>query len=292
MMECMGYAAYTEVPIVLVNVQRVGPSTGMPTSPAQGDVMQAHWGSHGDFPIVVLAPGNVRECFDYTIKAFNISEEYRVPVIVLSDEIIGHIREKVLLPENDSIKIVNRAKPASPEGYLPYQADPDGGVPPMASFGTGFRYHVTGLTHDPSGFPSNRGDINETLVRRLNRKIEKAEASIRDFVTEHTDDCDVLIVAFGSSAMSSLSAVRQARSKGIKAGLFRPRTIWPFPQEALHSIAAKAKRVIVAEMNMGQIFYEVDRVVAGKSSVERLGKVNGELFKPEEILLAIKGGTK
>ena len=292
MMECLGYASYTEVPIVIVNVQRVGPSTGMPTSPAQGDVMQARWGSHGDFPIVVLAPGNVRECFDYTIKAFNISEKYRVPVIVLSDEIIGHMREKVVLPESGSIEIVNRAKPVSPEGYLPFKADPDGGVPLMASFGTGYRYHVTGLTHDESGFPSNRGDVNETLVRRLNRKIEKAEPEIRDFVTEHTDDCDILVVAFGSSAMSSLSAVRQARSKGIKAGLFRPRTIWPFPQEDLHSIASKVKRVIVAEMNLGQIFYEVDRVVSGKASVQRLCKVNGELFKPEEILSVIMGDTK
>ena len=292
MMECLGYASYTEVPLVLINVQRVGPSTGMPTGPAQGDIMQARWGSHGDFPIIVLAPGNVRECYDFTIKAFNISEEYRVPVIVMSDEIIGHMREKVVLPESGSIKLVSRVRPTSPEGYLPFKADPDGGVPLMADFGTGYRYHVTGLTHDETGFPSNSGAINETLVKRLNRKIEKAEPAIRDYVTEYTDDCDVLVVAFGSSAMSSLSAVRQARSKGVKAGLFRPRTIWPFPQEALYSIASKAKHVIVAEMNLGQIYYEVDRIVAGKASVQRLGKVNGELFKPEEILPAIMGGTK
>ena len=292
MQECIGYASYTEVPLVLVNVQRVGPSTGMPTSPAQGDVMQARWGSHGDYPMVVLAPGNVRESFDLTIKAFNISEEYRIPVIVLSDEVIGHMREKVVLPDSSSIKIVNRKKPESPAGFLPYKADPDGGVPLMASFGTGFRYHVTGLTHDESGFPSNRGDVNETLVRRINRKVEKAENAIRDYVTEYTDDCDILVVAFGSSAMSSLSAVRQARSNGIKAGLFRPRTIWPFPEEALYSIASKTKRVIVAEMNLGQIFFEVDRIVSGKADVKHLGKVNGELFRPEEILSVIKEGAK
>jgi len=290
MMECLGYASYTEVPLVLVNVQRVGPSTGMPTGPAQGDIMQARWGSHGDFPIIVLAPGNVRECYDLTIRAFNISEEYRVPVLVMSDEIIGHMRGNVVLPEN--VKLVNRPRPKSPDGYLPFKADPDGGTPLMADFGTGYRYHVTGLTHDESGFPSNKGDINETLVRRLNRKIEKAEPAIRDYFTEDTDDCDVLLVAFGSSAMASLSAVRQARKNGIKAGMFRPRTIWPFPQEALHSIAAKTKRVIVAEMNLGQIYHEVDRVVAGKAKVERLGKINGELFKTEEILSAITGGTK
>ncbi|MDR0497653.1 MAG: 2-oxoacid:acceptor oxidoreductase subunit alpha [Treponema sp.] len=292
MMECIGYASFTEIPIVIINVQRVGPSTGMPTSPAQGDVMQARWGSHGDFAVVVLAPGNVKESFELTIKAFNIAEEYRVPVIILTDEVIGHMREKVVLPDSKSIKIVDRVIPESPTGYMPFKADPDGGVPPMASFGTGFRFHVTGLTHDESGFPTNRGDINETLVRRLRRKVEKAEPAIRDFVTESTDDCEILIVAFGSSAMSSLSAVRQARDKGVKAGLFRPKTIWPFPEAALDSIASKAKRVIVAEMNMGQIAYEVERVIAGKAPVERLGKVNGELFKPEEILSVIMRGTK
>ena len=225
MMECLGYASFTEVPLVIINVQRMGPSTGMPTAPAQGDVMQARWGTHGDSAVVVLAPGNVKECFELTVKAFNISEEYRVPVIVLSDEIIGHMREKVILPDNKSIKLVNRKAPASPDGYLPYKADPDGGIPLMAAFGTGYRFHVTGLSHDETGFPTNRGDLNEILVKRLNRKIEKAEPIIRDYVTESTDDCEILVVAFGSSAMSSLSAIRQARAKGVKAGLFRPRTI-------------------------------------------------------------------
>jgi 2-oxoglutarate ferredoxin oxidoreductase subunit alpha len=292
MQECIGYASFTEIPIVIINVQRVGPSTGMPTSPAQGDVMQARWGTHGDHAIAVLAPGNVKECFELTIKAFNIAEEYRVPVLLLTDEIIGHMREKVILPDAGAIAIVNRKKPASPAGYLPYKADPDGGVPPMAFFGEGYRYHVTGLTHDETGAPTNRGDVNEALLRRLNRKIEKAEPVIRDYVTEYAEDCDTLVVAFGSSAMSSLSAVRQAREKGIKAGLFRPRTIWPFPDSTLQSLAAKAKRVIVAEMNLGQIAYEVERAVAGKAPVERIGKVNGELFKPEEILSVIMGGSK
>jgi 2-oxoglutarate ferredoxin oxidoreductase subunit alpha len=291
MQECIGYASLTEVPIVIINVQRAGPSTGMPTSPAQGDVMQARWGTHGDHAVVVLAPGSVRESFDLTIKAFNIAEEYRVPVIVLTDEVIGHMREKVVLPESKSVKIVNRKKPESPAGYKAFAANPDGGVPPMAAFGTGYRFHVTGLSHDESGFPTNRGDINDALIRRLDRKIEKAEPVLRDYITEFADDCEILVVAFGSSAMSSLSAVRQARAKGVKAGLFRPRTIWPFPEQALAALAAKAKRVIVAEMNLGQICFEVERIV-GKSRVERLGKVNGELFKPEEIFSVITGGVK
>jgi len=292
MQENIGYASITEVPIVIINVQRVGPSTGMPTSLAQGDVMQARWGTHGDHPVVVLAPGNVKECFELTLKAFNIAEEYRVPVILLSDEVIGHMREKVVLPDRTSMKVSKRAAPLAPGHYLPYKADPDGGVPLMAPFGAGYRWHVTGLFHDETGFPSNRGDVADTLLRRLQRKVEKAEPVIRDYAVESTDDCEVLVVAFGSSAMSALSAVRQARAAGIKAGLFRPKTIWPFPEEPLREITARVKRVIVAEMNLGQLVLEIERVVAGKAPVERLGKVNGELFKPEEILSKITGGEK
>lgn len=292
MQENLGYASLTEVPVVIINVQRVGPSTGMPTSLAQGDVMQARWGTHGDHPVVVLAPGNVKECFELTIKAFNIAEEYRVPVIVLSDEVIGHMREKVVLPDAKDIKVLNRAAPATPGGYLPYKADADGGVPLMAPFGAGYRYHVTGLFHDETGFPSSRADVADTLLRRLQRKVEKAEPAIRDYFTESTDDCDVLVIAFGSSAMSALSAVRQARAKGVKAGLFRPKTIWPFPEEPLGKLAARAKRVIVPEMNLGQLILEIERIVAGRAPVEHLGKVNGELFRPEEILAAIMGGRR
>ncbi|MBN2874345.1 MAG: 2-oxoacid:acceptor oxidoreductase subunit alpha [Spirochaetales bacterium] len=292
MQENLGYASLTEVPIVIINVQRVGPSTGMPTSLAQGDVMQARWGTHGDHPVVVLAPGNVKECFELTVKAFNIAEDYRVPVVVLSDEVIGHMREKVVLPEAKDIKVSTRATPEAPGGYLPYKADPDGGVPLMAPFGAGYRYHVTGLFHDDTGFPSNKGEVADVLLRRLQRKVEKAEPVIRDYAVESVDDCDVLVVAFGSSAMSALSAVRQARAKGVKAGLFRPKTIWPFPEEPLHDIATRAKRVIVAEMNLGQLVLEIERVVGGKAPVEKLGKINGELFKPEEILAAIMGGQR
>jgi 2-oxoglutarate/2-oxoacid ferredoxin oxidoreductase subunit alpha len=292
MQESIGYAGISEVPIVIINVQRVGPSTGQPTSPAQGEVMQSRWGTHGDHPVVVLAPGNVKECFELTVKAFNIAEEYRVPVIVLTDEVIGHMREKVVLPEPSEIKIVNRKEPSSPGGYKPYEADNDGGVPLMARFGRGYRYHVTGLFHDDTGFPSNKSEITDRFLRRLQRKVEKAEPAIRDYFIESTDDCDVLVVAFGSSAMSSLSAVRQARAKGIKAGLFRPKTIWPFPEELFKGIAAKTKRIIVPEMNLGQLVLEIERLAGCKVPVERLSKVNGELFRPEEILSSIMGAGK
>lgn len=292
MQELLGYASIAEVPIVIINVQRVGPSTGMPTSLAQGDVMQARWGTHGDHPVVVLAPGNVKESFELTVKAFNIAEELRVPVIVLSDEVIGHMREKVVLPDLKSVKVSNRKVPDSPAGYVAYKADQDGGVPLMAPFGKGFRWHVTGLSHDETGFPTNKGDIAGALITRLMRKVEKAEPQLRDYATVSTEDCEILVVAFGSSAMSATSAVIQARAQGIKAGLFRPKTIWPFPEEALRALASKAKRVIVPEMNLGQLALEIERVVAGKAPVERLGKVNCELFRPEEILSAIMGGSK
>lgn len=290
MQENLGYAGLTEVPIVIIDVQRVGPSTGMPTSLAQGDVMQARWGTHGDHPVVVLAPGNVKESFELTIQAFNIAEEYRVPVVVLTDEVIGHMREKVVLPDPESVAIKNRPAPETPGGYMPYRADSDGGVPEMAPFGAGYRWHVTGLYHDESGFPTNRGDVAESLIRRLQRKIEKAEPAIRNYFAESVEDCDVLVVAFGSSGMSALSAVRKARAAGIKAGLFRPKTIWPFPEEALRELAAHVERVIVPEMNLGQLALEVERIAGCKAPVVRVGKVNGELFRPEEILEAIVGG--
>jgi len=292
MQELIGYSSIAEVPIVIINVQRVGPSTGMPTSLAQGDVMQARWGTHGDHPVVVLAPGNVKECFELTVKAFNIAEEYRVPVIVLSDEVIGHMREKVVLPDLKSVKVSNRKAPASPAGYVAYRADPDGRRPLMAPFGKGYRWHVTGLSHDETGFPTNKGEIAGSLITRLMRKVEKAEPQIRDYATVSTEDCDILVVAFGSSAMSATSAVIQARAKGVKAGLFRPKTIWPFPEETLRSLASKVKRIIVPEMNLGQLALEIERVVAGKAPLERLGQGNWGLFRPEKSFSAIMGGSK
>jgi 2-oxoglutarate ferredoxin oxidoreductase subunit alpha len=290
MQECLGYSAITEVPIVVVDVQRVGPSTGMPTSPAQGDLMQARWGTHGDHPVVVLAPGNVKECFELTFKAFDIAETWRLPVIVLMDEIIGHMREKVILPEPSSLKPVRRAAPPSPAMYKPYAADPDGGVPPMAPFGAGYRWHVTGLVHEESGRNSGKAEVADRLLRRLSRKVEKAAPLIEEHFEESADDAEVLVVSFGSSAMSALSAVRRARREGTKAGLLRLKSIWPFPEELVSRLASRAKRVIVPEMNLGQLALEVERCLRGTAPVERLGKVNGELFRPEEVYAAIMKG--
>jgi len=267
----------------------------MPTSPAQGDVMQARWGTHGDHPIIALAPGNVRECFDLTYRAFELAEKYRVPVIVLTDEVISHMREGVALPEASELKPFRRAAPKSPAGYKPYAADLNGGVPLMANFGEGYRWHCTGLFHDESGAPTNKGEVADKLLRRLQAKIEKNAPDIWDYVTEGSDDCDILVVSFGSSAMSALSAVRRARKEGVKAGMFRLKSLWPFPEPAFREIAKRAKTIIVPEMNLGQLALEVERIIGCsandgcKARVVRVGKVNGELFRPEEIYSAIMG---
>jgi 2-oxoglutarate ferredoxin oxidoreductase subunit alpha len=292
MQECLGYAALCEIPIVIINVQRMGPSTGMPTSPAQGEVMQSRWGTHGDHPIIVLAPGNVRECFELTLRAFDLSEKYRVPVIVLTDEVIGHMREKVELPDPKDVKPLRRAAPRTPAGYKPYAADPNGGVPLMAPFGQGYRWHVTGLFHDETGAPSGKADVADKLNRRLDAKITNNLDDICDYVGEGLEDCDLAVVAFGASAMSALSAVRRARKEGIKAGIFRPKTIWPFPEKALREVSAHAKTIIVPEMNMGQLALEVERLAGCNSTVVKVGKVNGELFRPEEIFAAIMDAAK
>ncbi len=287
MQECLGYASLTEVPIVIVDVQRMGPSTGMPTSPAQADLMQARWGTHGDHPIVVLAPGNVRECFELTFRAFDIAESLRVPVIVLMDEIVGHMREKVILPDPATLKPGRRAAPESPAGYKPYAADSDGGVPLMADFGTGYRWHVTGLFHDESGRPTQKAETCDRLLRRLSRKVEKAAPSIESHFEESLEEAEIVVVSFGCSAMSALSAVRRARREGLKAGLLRLKSVWPFPDDLVIRACAGASGVVVPEMNLGQLALEVERSLGGRAPVRRLGKVNGELFRPEEIFEAI-----
>ncbi|MCX7026658.1 MAG: 2-oxoacid:acceptor oxidoreductase subunit alpha [Spirochaetes bacterium] len=287
MQESIGYASLCEIPIVIIDMQRMGPSTGMPTSPAQGDFMQARWGTHGDHPVIVLAPGNVKECFELTFRAFVLSEKYRVPVIVLADEVIGHMREKVVLPDPHSYRIPHRAEPDSPASYKPYAADPDGGVPLMASFGKGYRWHCTGLFHDESGAPSGKGSVADTLLRRLDCKISKNVGELTDYFAENIDDAEVVVVSFGASAMAALSAVRRARKAGLKAGMLRLKTVWPFPDAALKSLTAGARTIIVPEMNLGQLALEVERTARKDTKVVKLGKVNAELFHPDEVFEAL-----
>jgi len=288
MQESIGYASLCEIPVVIIDVQRMGPSTGMPTSPAQGDLMQARWGTHGDHPIIALAPGNVKECYELTFRAFELSEKYRVPVVVLTDEVIGHMREKVVLPDPANYMIPLRAMPQSPAGYKPYAADPNGGVPLMAPFGTGYRWHCTGLFHDENGAPSSKPAVASALLRRLNLKIENRVDELADYVAEGLEDCDLAVVSFGSSAMAALSAVRRSRSEGYKVGMLRLKTIWPFPTALVRRLLAPSKKILVPEMNLGQLAIEIERAAGCERPVIRLGKVNGELFHPDEVFAAIK----
>jgi len=286
--ENIGFAAMAEVPCVVVDVMRGGPSTGLPTSPAQADVMQARWGTHGDHPIIALVPASVREAFFETVRAFNLAERFRVPVILLMDEIVAHMREPLELPAPGELEIWDRPRPTvPPEAYLPY-ADTPSGVPPMADFGTGYRHHVTGLIHDERGFPKDRPEVVDALLRRLLRKLEVTREDIDRFEVIGTDDAEVLVVAYGSVARSARAALREARAAGQKVGLFRPLTIWPFPEAHLEKLARGCRAIVVAEMNAGQIVLEVERVVRGCCPVYRVNRLDGEPIAPEEILRGIK----
>jgi 2-oxoglutarate ferredoxin oxidoreductase subunit alpha len=283
MQENLGFACVAEVPCVIVNVMRGGPSTGLPTHVSQGDVMQARWGTHGDHPIIVLAAATTRDCFDLTIKAFNLSEKYRTPVILLTDEVVAHTREKVVLPDA-GVEVVNRERPdVPPEWYVPY-ADNTRGVPPMGIFGDGYRYHVTGLIHDVHGFPTERKDEIVPFLNRLFRKITQHFGDILMVEEEQTADAEILVVAYGSVARSARRAVREARQRGIKAGLFQLVTLWPFPRRLLEPLLQKVRAVLVPELNLGQMSREVKRVNQGMTRVETLNRIDGDLITPEEIL--------
>ena len=288
MQENLGFAIMSEVPCVLVNVMRGGPSTGLPTSPSQGDVMQARWGTHGDHPIIVLCPSTVRECYDLTIRAFNLSEKYRNPVILLVDEVIAHMREKMFLSDREEMEIYDRLRPtAPPEWYIPYE-DTAGGVPPMADFGSGYRYHVTGLTHDERGFPTSRPDEIGPLIMRLHRKISQNLADIQTAEFFAAEDAEIAVVAYGCVARSAKRAVSEARESGIKAGLLRPITLWPFVRSALEKMLQTSRTIIVPEMNMGQLSREVKRVNQGVAKVFTLNKVDGTMITAAEILKQIR----
>jgi 2-oxoglutarate ferredoxin oxidoreductase subunit alpha len=282
--ELIGYATLAEIPLVIVNVQRVGPSTGQPTAPAQGDMMQARWGTHGDHPVIALVPSSVTECFFLTVKAFELSEKYRMPVILLMDEIVGHMRERIDLPDYEDVrKPIRKQPPADRTQYKPYLAEGDG-VPPMAAFGTGYRYHVTGLIHDESGFPSGSPAMTQTVLQRLHEKIDKNLQDILLYEEYCLADAEHVVIAYGGTARSAYDAVDLARAQGIKAGLFRPQTIWPFPEEKIAALAAQSKTMVVAEMNYGQIVGEVKRAVEGKAVVRSLAKYNSEPISPQELL--------
>jgi 2-oxoglutarate ferredoxin oxidoreductase subunit alpha len=288
MQENIGLAVMTEAPCVIVDVMRGGPSTGQPTLPGQQDVMQAKWGSHGDYGIIALTPSSVQEMFDLTVEAFNLSETYRVPTLLMGDEIVGHMWEKVIIPSPDKIKIVNRKKPnVPPEKYMPFKPDDDL-VPPMACFGEGYHFHATGLTHNEHGYPrTSSSEVQSKLVNRLCDKIQKNADKIVRVEEVMLEDADVVVVAYGIVARAALSAIKKAREKGIKAGLLRLITLWPFPEERVAKAAKRAKAIVVPEMNCGQMVREVERA-AKETPVVFLSKLGEEPHTPLEILEAIR----
>jgi len=290
--ENLGFAIINEIPCVVVDAQRGGPSTGLPTKPSQGDMMQARWGTHGDHPIIALAPSTVNEILTLTIKAFNFSEKYRTPVILLLDEVIAHMREKVEIPAPEDVKVINRKKPTvPPEEYLPFKPDEDG-VPPMANFGEGYPYHITGLVHSEEGLPISDSQQIDHFIRRIHDKIQKNIKDILIYEEYLLEDADTALIAYGSVARAAERTVKLAREKGLKVGLLKLITIWPFPDEIINKLAQKVSLIIVPEMNLGQIVLEIERASKGKCRVVPYNRVDGELINPMEILRKVQEEKK
>ena len=292
MMENIGLGVMLETPCVVVNIQRAGPSTGLPTLTAQGDMMQARWGSHGHYSIISLAPNSPQEVYDLTIKAFNLSERYRVPVLVMSEAAVGHMYEKVVIPPVSEIEIIARRKPTVPPNeYLPFEPDADL-IPPMANSGDGYGFHVTGLTHDERGYPAMNAEAQDRLIRRLVEKIEKYANDIIEVEEDAIDGAEVVVCSYGISSRVSLIAVEQARNAGIRVGTLRLITVWPFPEDRVREIAGQVKAFIVPEINYGQISLEVERCAGGKAKTILVPHMGGTVHNPDTILDAIKQAAK
>lgn len=288
MMENIGLGAMMECPFVLVNVQRGGPSTGLPTKVGQADVMQARWGSHGDYAIIALAPESPQEAFDLTITAFNLSERYRVPVFVMLDECVGHMTEKVVIPRPEDIEIVPRRLTSRPvDEYRPYEPAEDL-VPEMAIAGQGYRFHTTGLTHDERGYPDMSAEAQDRLVRRLVAKIERNAEAIQLTDEEDLEDAEVVVVSYGITARVAGAAIRQARRDGLRVGSLRLVTLWPFVERKVRALAERVKGFVVPEINLGQMSREVERAAAGRARVVPVSHAGGWVHDPETILQAIQ----
>ncbi len=288
MMENIGLGICTETPCVICNVQRAGPSTGLPTFVGQGDMMQARWGSHGPYEIIAVSPSGPQEMFDFTIWAFNLSEEYRIPVMIMADEVVGHMNERLVIPPAEEIEIINRRRPTSPPGeYLPYHPDPDG-IAPMANFGDGYRMHITGLTHDERGYPVMTDEAQEEMVERLVNKIRKNREKIIKYRTQYMDDADIAVIAYGISYRSARKAVEAARADGIAAGLVKLDTVWPFPEEYIADLAGGVKAMVMPEINYGQMVYEIERCARGRCEVRLVPHAGGSIIRPKKIMDAMR----
>jgi 2-oxoglutarate ferredoxin oxidoreductase subunit alpha len=292
MMEHIGYAAMTETPCVFIDVQRAGPSTGLPTMPAQGDMMQARWGSHGDYGIIALCPNSPQECFDLTIRAFNLAEQFRVPVLLMMDECVGHMIERVIIPPANEIQVFKRRYYHGPKNeLLLFQPDKDL-VPPMVKAGEGYQIHVTGLTHDEKGYPNMTVATQAKLVTRLVNKLRVNADKIIDYREDGVEDADIVVVTYGITSRTAIPAIEQARKEGIKVGHLRLVTAWPFPEKRIRELASKIKAFVVPELNLGQMVYEVERLAGGKAKVELVPHAGGTVHDPVEIYTAIKRSVK
>jgi 2-oxoglutarate ferredoxin oxidoreductase subunit alpha len=283
MQENIGYAYIAEVPVVIANVQRGGPSTGLPTKIAQADTMQARYGTHGDYQAIAVAPASVRECFEQTVKAFNFAERFRTPVIILSDEVLGHMREMITIPEPGELEVLDREKPDVPhEWYHHFEITPTL-VSPMAAMGEGYRYHTTGLTHDQEGFPTAKPEEIKGKLDKLKNKIMRFTDELLQLESEMVDDASICVFAYGTAARAARQAVHMAREKRIRAGMIRPITIWPFPDEQISEILTHVRRVLVVELNQGQLIHEIERVAPRTCKVAGLTRYDGEVLNPVEI---------
>jgi len=288
MMEHIGLAVMLETPCVFVDVQRGGPSTGLPTLPGQADMMQARWGSHGDYEIIALSPNSPQECFDLTIRAFNMAEQYRVPVMMMMDECVGHMTEKVVIPGHEEIEITERRyTKAKPGEYLPYSTD-GGIVPPMAKAGDGHRFHVTGLTHDERGYPVMNADAQEKCVRRLVDKIRNNADAIVNLEETDTVGADVVVVSYGITSRVAVKAIEMAKAEGIKVGHLRLITVWPFAETRIRQLAERVKAFVMPELNYGQMFFEMRSAIEGKAASYLVPHGGGTVHDPETIYRKIK----
>lgn len=291
MMEHIGYAAMTETPCVFIDVQRGGPSTGLPTLPAQGDMMQARWGSHGDYQIIALCPSSPQECFSLTVRAFNLAEKFRVPVMVMMDECVGHMTEKVVIPPADQIEIQPRKVTAKkPEEFLLFETD-ESLVPEMAHAGDGYKLFVTGLTHDKKGYPLMNPKQQKELVGRLFEKIRRASAELTMTDEDGLEDAEVAVLSYGITSRVAERAIQMAREQGIKAGRLRLLCVWPFPETKIRELASRVKAIVVPELNMGQVVLEVERCARGRCEVISVPHAGGIVHQPAEILSAIERGA-
>ncbi len=290
MMEHIGLAAMTETPCVFVDVQRGGPSTGLPTLPAQADMMQCRWGSHGDYGMIALCPNSPQECFDLTIEAFNLSEEYRMPVMVMMDEVVGHMTEKVIIPPADQIRVFPRRHThKTPGDYKPYQPGPDM-VPEMVHAGEGYYFHITGLTHDERGYPSMNVETQKKLVERLVHKTDPLATGRAMIETDGLEEAEVAVISYGITSRVAQRAIDLARAEGIRTARFRLITAWPFPEARIEELAGSVKAIVVPELNLGQMVREVERAARGRARVIPVPHAGGGVHRPEEILNAIRGG--